>query len=360
MSPWDRRDRTEAFEGPSGPSCMLKGGKGRRMNRLQKLADLGAGTVYFSEPLRRHSSWRIGGPADALVEPSSREQILRLASFVRREGIPLVVIGRGTNLLFSDSGIRGVVLKLGRCFSKVTVEDSTVSAEGGIWVPRLVRNLADRGLSGLEHAAGIPGSLGGLVAMNGGSLRRSVGENILSVHAVSLAGACRDFSREECGFSYRRSLFQNFTGVPGVGDPSNMWIVTEVKLVLEGQTPSSVRKECLRILAERRGKFPLKLPNCGSVFTNDPGIYELAGPPGRVVEETGLKGARIGDAEVSRIHANFIVNLGNATAEDVLRLIGEVRRRVRNRIGRWMECEVRYVAEDGTMMPASKACPGGE
>lgn len=306
--------------------------------------------MSFREPLSAHCSWKIGGPADIFVQPCEAEQVVRLLRFVREEELPLVVIGRGTNLLFADEGVRGVVLKLGRSFSAFTINGSSLRALSGAWMPRLVKNLADAGLSGLEHAAGIPGSLGGLVTMNGGSLRRSVGENIVSVEAVSFDGERRTFSQEECLFSYRRSAFLS-------SDPSKpRWIVLEASLELAAGNRSAIRREVLGILRERRGKFPLKQPNCGSVFTNSPRVYDLAGPPGKVVEETGLKGMRIGGAQVSPLHANFIVNLGGATAADVLSLVGEIRRRVRDRIGLWMECEVRYVGPDGLLVPVSEAC----
>lgn len=315
----------------------------------KRIRVLDAGAVTFGEPLKEHCSWRIGGPADIFVQPSGEGQIVNVLRFVGEEGLPLVVIGRGTNLLFADEGFRGVVLKLGKRFSDFSVDGASVRAQGGLWVPRLVKNLADEGLSGLEHAAGIPGSFGGLVAMNGGSLRHSVGERIVDVRAVSFAGELRTFRRDECAFSYRRSLFQL-----GAGDPGNRWIVLEAALELVPADRNDIRREVLRILAERRGKFPLDLPNCGSVFTNDPAVYELAGPPGKIVEDTGLKGLRVGAAEVSHRHANFIVNLGGATASDVLALVGEIRKRVHDRIGAWLECEVRYVGAEGTLVPASE------
>lgn len=317
----------------------------------EKLKKLNVGKVSFSEPLKNHCSWKIGGPADALVQPCTEEQVLRLIAFVENERIPLMLIGRGTNLLFSDDGVRGVVLKLGRFFSGFSISGQIVKARGGIWVPLLVKNLADAGLSGMEHAAGIPGSFGGLVAMNGGSLRRSVGENIVSVEALSLSGEKRIFSADECGFSYRRSFFQTS------GETwQNRWIVLEAVMELTPDNPETIRREQLRILAERKKKFPLHQPSCGSVFTNNPAVYELAGPPGRIIEETGLKGKRIGGAQISPVHANFIVNLGDATSRDVLSLIGEVRRRVHDRIGVWLECEVRYADERGILVPASEAC----
>lgn len=316
------------------------------------LRKLPVGVVSPLEPLKNHCSWKIGGPADALVQPRTEEEVIRLVEFVRGENVPFLVIGKGTNLLFPDGGIRGVVMKLGRLFSDFSIAGTEVRARGGIWVPKLVKNLADAGLSGFEHAAGIPGSLGGLVTMNGGSLRHSAGENIRSVDAVSLAGERRTFTKDECGFSYRRSLFQDPPDMP-----EKRWIVLGAVLDFRRSEPGAVRREQIRVLGERRGKFPLDLPNCGSVFTNDPAVYELAGPPGKIIEDTGLKGETVGGARVSSLHANFIVNLGGASSRDVLGLIGLVRRRVHDRIGVWLDCEVRYADETGKLVPASEACP---
>ena len=321
------------------------------MNFEKKLRSLSVGEISLDEPLKNHCSWRIGGPADALVEPGTPEEAARLLLFAREEGLPLIVLGRGTNLLFSDAGVRGIVLKLGSRFAGWSVSDRTVTVRSGLWVPRLVRNLAESGLSGLEHAAGIPGSFGGLVTMNGGSLRRSVSDNILSVTALSREGIVRQFSRDECGFSYRTSLFQNASRPGRKG-----WIVLEAVLECGEEDPSVLRRELLRVLAERKGKFPLKQPNCGSVFTNSPDVYAEAGAPGKIVEETGLKGLRSGDAQVSVLHANFIVNLGGATARDVLSLMGEIRRRVHRRIGHWLASEVLYADEEGNFVPASERC----
>ena len=164
-------------------------------------------------------------------------------------------------------------------------------------------------------------------------LRAVLPGRIVEVRGVSFAGETRAFSREECGFSYRSSFFQHASDSPG-----NRWIVLEARLELVPAERNDIRREVLGILEERRGKFPLDKPNCGSVFTNDPSVYELAGPPGKIVEAAGLKGLRVGGAEVSHRHANFIVNLGGATASDVLALIAEIRRRVHDRIGVWLEC----------------------
>ena len=317
-----------------------------RYRRLPNtLSDEWRGRIRFDESLANHSSWRIGGPADALVEPADAAQAASAVRFAADHGIPLVVIGQGTNLLFSDAGVRGLVLKIGQSMSGAEVTGERIAAGAGIWVPSLARRAARAGLSGIEHVIGIPGTLGGLVAMNGGSLRRAVGDNVLRVRTITRTGEEEVLTRAQCRFDYRRSALQE-TGA----------IVVEVELELLQGDRRQMRRAMLADLRERRRKFPRKgEPNCGSVFLSTEEMHATVGPPGRIIEEAGLKGRRIGGAEISCRHANFIINRGGASCQDVLSLIDLARRTVRERIGFDMRCEVRYVRPDGTMVPADLA-----
>lgn len=312
--------------------------------RLRRLAGLDIGPSCFAEPLARHSSWRIGGPADLLVEPETVAQIATLIGFVRAREIPLVVIGEGSNLLFADAGVRGVVLKIGRRLARIDIAGEIIRAQAGAWVPGLAQRAMRAGLGGLEHCIGIPGTLGGLVLMNGGSHRRGIGENIQRVTLVDRDGQLRYLDRAECRFSYRRSALQGCGGV-----------VVEVTLCCPRRDRAAIRGEMLADLRERRQKFPRKLPNCGSVFLSTPEMHASVGPPGKVIEECGLKGLRIGQAEVSRQHANFIINRGGASAAEVLQLIQLVRQRVHQRIAFELACEVRYVTPAGRIVAAHRS-----
>lgn len=299
------------------------------------------GRLHFSELLARHNSWKIGGPADLLIEPESAVQIASLLKLVTREQIPLVVIGQGTNLLFDDAGVRGIVLKVGAALGDISIDGGRIAAGAGAWVPQLARLSMRAGLTGLEHTIGIPGTLGGLVMMNGGSQRRGIGENLVRVTLVDSAGEIRQLTREECAFSYRHSALQG-TGC----------VVVEAELECPRADFVEVRRTMLDDLRTRRQKFPRKLPNCGSVFLSTAEMHATVGPPGKIIEEAGLKGERIGQAEVSRQHANFIVNLGGASSADVLQLIARVRTAVYRRIGFELKCEVRYVSPQAEVMPA--------
>jgi len=322
-----------------------------RNEAVSDLAAMTIGHLQFDEPLAAHASWKIGGPADALVEPDSPEQVAAVVRFARERGIPLVVIGQGTNLLFDDAGVRGIVLKIGGRMARLLIDGERIVADGGVWVPQLAREAMRAGLAGLEHCIGIPGTLGGLVIMNGGSRRRGIGENVRRVWVIDATGDEKVLAHADCAFSYRHSALQGSGAV-----------VVRVELACPRGELSEIRRDMVCDLRERRHKFPRKLPNCGSVFLSTAEMHASVGPPGKIIEESGLKGVRIGGAEVSRQHANFIINRGDASSRDVLALIARIRAAVRERIGFVLDCEVRYVAPDGRVFPAHLAAdpPGGE
>lgn len=306
---------------------------------LAKLID----RVAVDEPLCHHSSWQIGGGADLFVEPENPTQVAAVMGFVQKQHLPLVVIGQGTNLLFDDAGVRGVVMKIGARMDRIDINGARIVADGGAWVPQLARLAMRARLSGLEHCIGIPGTLGGLVMMNGGSHRHGIGEHVIRVTVVDKDASVHHLSAADCCFDYRYSALQERGAV-----------VVEVELECPPGNLEDIRREMLLDLRERRRKFPRKLPNCGSVFLSTSAMHASVGPPGKIVEEAGLKGLRCGAAEVSRQHANFIVNRGGATAADVLRLISLIRTRIRERLDFDLRCEVRYVSPSGEICPADQ------
>lgn len=299
------------------------------------------GQVRLTEPLAQHNSWEIGGPADLLIEPETAQQVAEVICFVRQHQLPLVVIGQGTNLLFDDAGVRGLVMKIGAQMSSIKIAGQRIIAQAGSWVPQLSRLSMQAGLTGLEHCIGIPGTIGGLVMMNGGSQRKGVGENVVRVTVVDSAGEIQQLTGADCDFSYRHSALQG-TGC----------VVVKVELECPYGEVQKVRREMMADLRTRRHKFPRKLPNCGSVFLSSAEMHATVGPPGKIIEAAGLKGTRIGQAEISHQHANFIVNLGGATSADVLALISHVRKTIHRQIGFDICCEVRYVSPTGQVMPA--------
>lgn len=306
-----------------------------------RLSKEGVNGVRRDERLASHSSWGIGGPADFFAEPSSADQIATCVRLAPKYGVPLTVIGHGTNLLFADEGLRSLVIKLGPAFGRVLFKDTSIVADAGAWVPGLAFQAMRHGLTGLEHTIGIPGTLGGLVVMNGGSRRNGIGSVVRRVSLVSRSGELQTLSQSECEFAYRSSVLQRNGG-----------IVCAVELELSRAAIHAVRSECLSILRDRRRKFPRKDRSCGSVFLSAPTFYAEHGPPGKLIEDVGLKGFRIGDAEVSVRHANFIVNKGRATARDILAVIEHVREAVRREFDVVLQCEVQRVLENGSVVAA--------
>lgn len=277
--------------------------------------------------------WKIGGLCENYYEVNSLHELLEVKQ--RLVETP-IIIGNGTNILFDSKGYDGNVVKLGHGFNyfkMITPEIIEVGAS--TWVPGLVRTLSVSSLGGLEHCIGIPATIGGLVAMNGGSQRRSISENVMSVTILDINGEIKEIENRDCQFNYRNSIFKN-SGV----------IILSVKLKLEKIKSRENRKVLLKILRERRNKFPRKTPNCGSVFLSSPELFEKIGPPGLIIENLGLKGMKCGDAQISSLHANFIVNNGSATSQDVLSLVREINNRCLLRYGMKMTAEVLYYSKD--------------
>lgn len=306
-----------------------------------ELLNLNVGQVCFDEPLKHHNTWRIGGMAAVMVYPGTIEQLSNVFNYIHRSGANYVVIGDGSNLLFTDAGVNAIVIKIGRSMSRICLDGDVIVAGAGVSIPRLARRTALAGLCGLEHTVGIPGTLGGLVAMNGGSLGNSISDIIQSIRCVDNSGDIIDLDNNSCEFSYRHSIFLK-----------NELTVAEVTLRLDPKSPEAIVTEMLRILRQRRQKFPRHLPNCGSVFKRNNKLFEKFGPPGKVIEDLRLKGFSIGDAQVSDLHANFIINKGNARACDVLALIRLIRERVYDATNIWLDCEARYIDSCGVVRPA--------
>jgi UDP-N-acetylmuramate dehydrogenase len=304
------------------------------MNKFDKLRFLDVGKIKINENLADHCTWKIGGKARFLIEPASVHQLKNILLFCNEKDIHYIVIGKGSNLLFSDKGFNGVVIKFGANFSNFNIIDNELIAEAGAWMPCLSKTAGKLGLSGIEHTIGVPCAIGGLVYMNGGSLRKNIGDSIIKVETIDYAGRIKDYYPDECNFSYRHSVFQELDNV----------IITKVHLKLSPKDKHIIRQELLEILQTRRQNFPLKQPNCGSVFKANEKMYKKIGPPGKVIDQLDLKGFRIGNAMVSHKHANFFVNLGGATSDDILYLITHVSDRVHKATGFKLSCEVKYVS----------------
>jgi UDP-N-acetylmuramate dehydrogenase len=283
--------------------------------------------VRFDAPLGRLTSLLVGGTADALATPDSSAETQALVELCAAHRLPLHVLGGGFNTLVRDGGMEGVVLRTQR-LRRLAVEGETVIyAEAGVSHSQLTNLCLERGLAGLEFGAGIPGTIGGWVAMNAGVPERETGERVVSVDVATPRQGLQTIGRAGLRFVYR--------GVQGLPPGS---VVVAARFELERSTRESVRAEVERHLAHRRATQPIDQPSCGSVFKNPAGDHA-----GRLIEAAGLKGARAGGAQISPLHANFIVNTGGASAADVLALIERAARAVSAGRGVALETEVRIV-----------------
>jgi len=285
-------------------------------------------SAKFDEPLKRYTAWKIGGPADALLEPKSVGELIEAAEKAREQDIPVTVLGGGTNVLVRDGGIRGLTIRLAKSLTNVEVEGPLVTADAGVLYPVLANATAVRGLSGLEFATGIPGTVGGAVYMNAGAYGTETTE-VLDWADVFKDHEVVRMRNRDLDLSYRHSALHE--------NPN--WVVLRAGYTLVPGNATELKARIREFRAQRMNGSPNK-PSCGSTFKRPPGDF-----PGRVIEEAGLKGTRVGQIEVSPVHANYLVNLGGGTAEDALKLIDQVRQKVSEKLGIELEPEVRILGE---------------
>ncbi len=287
-------------------------------------------TAKLDEPLRRYTAWKIGGPADVLLEPSSAEELIEAVEKAREHGIPVTILGGGTNVLVLDGGIRGLTIRLARALTNVEVSGTAVVADAGVLYPVLANTTAGKGLAGLEFATGIPGTVGGAVYMNAGAYGSETREVLVWADVYKPeSGVVERVPNARLRLSYRRSVLHDQPG----------WTVLRAGYSLSPGDPEELKARIKEFRAQRMNGSPNR-PSCGSTFKRPEGDY-----PGRVIEAAGLKGTRVGQLEVSPVHANYFVNHGGGTAKDALTLIELVRETVRERLGIDLETEVRVLGE---------------
>jgi len=300
----------------------------------QELERLMGGDVLFDEPLSRHTSMGVGGPAQALVFPRNREQLRDLLSFLIRNEIPYVPVGNWTNLIVRDGGFRGVVIGLKHMNDSRLLQDSSgdllLRAEAGASLSDLVNLSASEGLTGLEFCAGIPGSVGGAVIMNAGAYGREIKDALAELTLMDARGMARTWSCSQLHFEYRHFVL-----------PEKDAVILDATFRLSRSNKELVKEKIAGIRKVRKGKHPLEYRSAGSVFKNPPGH-----PAGKIIDESGLKGLQIGGARVSEKHGNFIVNMGEAKASDILDLIRIIQDKVLSERGISLEAEVITIGED--------------
>jgi UDP-N-acetylmuramate dehydrogenase len=295
---------------------------------LEKLLE---GRVRFDAPVGRYTSLGVGGPADALATPETQDEVVALVALCAEHDVALQALGGGFNTLVLDGGLDGVVLRTHRLRALALGADGVLDAEAGVSHSQVTRLCVERGFSGLEFGAGIPGTVGGWVAMNAGVPEREVGARVGEIAVATPQDGRVVVPRDALRFVYR--------GVVGLPAGS---VVLAARFQLEAGDRETLRAGIERHLAHRRATQPIDLPSCGSVFKNPPGEHA-----GRLIELAGLKGARSGGAQISSVHANFIVNNGSATAADVVALIRRAQQTVRERSGIELVPEVRIIGRPG-------------
>ena len=279
-------------------------------------------------PLSKHSSFRIGGAADVALFPKSSDELCKTLSLLREAEIPVLVIGNGSNVVFSDAGYRGAVVFTGKC-RNIKIENDLVFADAGVLLSALSSAARDESLSGLEFAFGIPGTLGGAVYMNAGAYGGSMSDVCISswYYDLETGHFGESFGDAQC-FGYRKSIYQEH--------PER--IILSATLQLKKGNRKTISEEMRTYWDKRRTTQPLELPNAGSVFKRPEGHFA-----GKLIEDCGLKGLTVGGAQVSQKHAGFIVNIGGATCEDVKRLIEQIQTTVLQQTGVELECEIKFL-----------------
>lgn len=300
-------------------------------NRIENkfYACLGSDNVYRNEPMKKHTTFRIGGPADYYLCPHSAEEIQKVVEICREEKMPYFILGNGSNLLVSDQGYRGVVIQLWKNVSDIRVEGCLVYAKAGASLAKIAAEALEEGLTGMEFAAGIPGTLGGAVVMNAGAYGGEMKDVLREVLVMDEQGKIFTLKKDALKLGYRTSAVKE-----------KGYVVLAAVLELQQGNPEEIRSRMEELRQKRAEKQPLDMPSAGSTFKRPEGHFA-----GKLIMDAGLRGFSIGGAQVSEKHCGFVVNTGNATAGDVLALIREIQKTVLEKFGVELETEVKFLGE---------------
>ncbi|WP_406241790.1 UDP-N-acetylmuramate dehydrogenase [Tissierella carlieri] len=288
------------------------------------------GKILLDEPMRNHTTFKIGGPADVMVIPSNEEELIEAIKFSRENNIDFLIMGNGSNLLVRDGGIRGVVIKVNEGFNKIKVDETRVYCQAGALLSTTSKVALKHSLKNFEFASGIPGTIGGAITMNAGAYGGEMKDVVTTVRALDKNNEIREYTNEEMNFRYRNS---------------RVWdeglIVLEVELSLETGEYLAIEETMKDLTYKRTSKQPLELPSGGSTFKRPEGYFA-----GKLIEDAGLRGLRHGGAQVSEKHCGFVVNVDNATCKDVLQLISVIQKVVRDKFNVELEREIKLLGED--------------
>ena len=290
---------------------------------------LGSDNVRLHEPMKKHTTFRIGGPADYYLCPHSTEELQKILQICRENKLEFFILGNGSNLLVSDKGYRGVVIQLWKNFSDIETEDNTITVKAGALLSKVAAEALEESLTGMEFASGIPGTMGGAVMMNAGAYGGEMKDIIREVTVLTREGELLTLSKEEMNFGYRTSVVKE-----------KGYVVISAELQLRKGDREEIRKVMDELKERRVTKQPLDMPSAGSTFKRPEGYFA-----GKLIMDAGPRGFSVGGAQISEKHCGFVVNKGDATAADVLGLIGEVQKRVQEKFGVALEPEVKFLGE---------------
>ncbi len=288
-----------------------------------------SGCVHIQESMAAHTTFKVGGPVDCLVEIENPEQLKKVQKYLRQVEIPYFVVGNGSNLLVSDKGYRGVVLRIGRKMNRVMVIGDQIRAEAGALLSQVAKVAYENGLTGMEFASGIPGTVGGAVVMNAGAYDGDMSQIVTKVTVLSNENEILELEKSSMEFGYRTSAIRNHS-----------FIVTEVIFHLQRGDKETIKKRMDELAIKRREKQPLEYPSAGSTFKRPEGHFA-----GKLIMDAGLAGYQVGGARVSEKHCGFVINTGNATAGDIMQLIKDVQERVKSQFHVDLEPEIVFLGE---------------
>lgn len=296
---------------------------------LTELENIMAGSgIFMEEPMKKHTTFRVGGPADVLVQPDETA-LAAVLGLCRQYHVPYSFIGNGSNLLVGDKGIRGVVIEMTDPMGNIEVDGTKITAQAGAMLSKIANTAASNGLGGMEFAAGIPGSVGGAVVMNAGAYGGEMKDIIERVYVLDENGAQLELDRDALDLSYRHSCI-----------PEKKYIVTKVVLELVPRDEVEIRSKMKELNEKRAEKQPLQYPSAGSTFKRPEGYFA-----GKLIMDAGLRGYQVGGAQVSEKHCGFVINKGDATAADICQLMRDVSDKVQAQFGVVLEREVKMIGE---------------
>ena len=287
--------------------------------------------MLFKEPMKKHTAFKIGGPADTFIKVDSIEDLKEILKLSKNNNIPINIIGNGSNLLVTDKGIRGIVLKIDLKNLEIKEKDNKIEivADSGVPLGLLAQKLLKEEITGFEELSGIPGTIGGAVIMNAGAHGKELKDILKKVTAMDYNGNIHEFTNEECLFSYRNSRFQK-----------EKYIILQATLELEKGNAKEIKEKMDEYMQFRKEKQPIEYPNAGSTFKRGEDFVTA-----KLIDEAGLKGYKVGGAQVSKKHAGFIVNVDNATAKDVIELTDYIKEKIEEKFGKKINLEIQIIGE---------------